>query len=336
MANDKDASAKQEKSGTGKVEPRFIFLSHTHADRQLAAALRNLVEEAFSGVVKAFISSDPTPTGGIAPGSEWYSEIHAQLRLAEAVWVLATRSSIERPWIYWEAGVGKASCPGGVVVLRVGVDSGGVPSPLGNFQSYDGLISGDGGIGDLLGKVGNQIGMSVSPFLIDALSENWVRAAKAHKPEADEGVPSPKLSPEQLDQFGALIARLEAATDLVRTTPSRPAAPTPARRERGTEIQREFEERRARITGRTRNMYSKATELVETVDSFAPETTFRFTSIDDEGDAEIEAERDGEQTTIWLEGRALEALEETAGVSAASRSLIREILQARDQEQEEQ
>lgn len=231
MANDRDAAAKQEKSGTGKVEPRFIFISHTHADRQLAAALRNIVEEAFSGVVKAFISSDPTPTGGIAPGSEWYSEIHAQLRLAEAVWVLATRSSIERPWIYWEAGVGKASCSGGVVVLRIGLDSGDVPSPLGNFQSYDGLISGDGGIGDLLGKVGNQIGMSVSLILIDALSKKWVDAAKTHKPEAVDGGPSPKLSAEQLDQFGALIARLEAVTDLARA-PSRSAVQARIERQR--------------------------------------------------------------------------------------------------------
>ena len=120
------------------VPPRSVFVSHSHADRKLASGLQLLIEEAYSGIVTPFVSSDPGPTGGIMPGDEWFVRIGMALRDAEAVWVIATPTAISRPWVYWEAGIGRALCPGGVIVIRVSLSPEEIPSPLSAFQSYDG------------------------------------------------------------------------------------------------------------------------------------------------------------------------------------------------------
>ncbi|MCJ7492384.1 MAG: toll/interleukin-1 receptor domain-containing protein [Dehalococcoidia bacterium] len=191
------------------VEQRTIFVSHSHADRSLASQLQALVETVFSGVVKVFASSDRGPTGGIMPGGdEWYSQIEAGLRKAEAVWVLATPASITRPWIYWEAGTGRAVCPRGLVILRAGLNSTQIPSPLNNFQTYDGLVAES--VGELLNKVAHQIGMTLAPVLVDSSVKSWVEAAANHQPEQSDDEGAPNLTPERLDRLEAIISRLEA------------------------------------------------------------------------------------------------------------------------------
>lgn len=198
-------------SSPSPVEQRTVFVSHSHADRALASQLQKLVETVFSGVVKVFASSDRGPAGGIMPGGdEWYSQIEANLRGAEAVWVLATPGSITRPWIYWEAGTGRAICPRGLVVLRVGLTGNQVPSPLNNFQSYDGLALES--VVELLGKVAHQIGMTLAPVLVDTPVKVWVEAAGKHQPEQGDEPGVPNLTPERLDRIEAAIARLEAMT----------------------------------------------------------------------------------------------------------------------------
>lgn len=96
-----------------------VFISHAYSDAKFASALVDLLGDVFSGLLKAFVSSDPSPTGGILPGEEWYARIHEQLQACEAVWVIATPTSITRPWLYWEAGLGKAVCPSGIVVVSL-------------------------------------------------------------------------------------------------------------------------------------------------------------------------------------------------------------------------
>jgi len=89
---------------------RLIFLSHAVADRKLADALKAAALAAYSGVVDVFASSDTSVGGGLKPGDEWFATIHEHLQIAEAVWVLATPTSLKHPWLYWEAGIGQAVC----------------------------------------------------------------------------------------------------------------------------------------------------------------------------------------------------------------------------------
>ena len=193
----------------GRVPKRLVFISHAHADRQLAQALLALVRAVFSGVVEPYVSSDPTPGGGIQPGDEWYSAIHERLLRAEAVWVLATPTSITRPWLYWEAGIGRAVCSNGVTVLRVGLEQSEVFSPLNAFQGFDGLNAGDAGMGELLNKVAKQIDMMPPAEMVKIEVEKWIATAQSHQPDeptTDGGQP---LTPEQVDKLATIVSNLE-------------------------------------------------------------------------------------------------------------------------------
>ncbi len=199
----------------GRVPKRLIFISHAHADRKLAQALQRLVRAVFAGVVEPYASSDPTPGGGIQPGEEWDPAIHEHLDRAEAVWVLATPTSITHPWLYWEAGIGRARSPHGVTVLRVGLAQEEIPSPLSAFQGFDGLAEGDGGMGELLKKVAGQIDMAPTAALLAEEVKTWVAAAEAHQPDEPASEAGLSLTPEHVNKIEALMSRMEQSSRAV-------------------------------------------------------------------------------------------------------------------------
>lgn len=195
--------------GAQDIARGTIFVSHAHADRELASALVNFVERSFSGVVRTFLSSDPRAAQGLQPGDQWFSRIHAELEQSLQVWVLATPQSLGRPWIYWEAGIGSELCPEGVVVLRVGVDA--APSPLSAFYAFDGERAEDNGIGSLLDKIASTLRMNVDPVLRDSVVQEWLTFVESYSPaEAAADEASPLVAPEQLGRLDAAITRIEA------------------------------------------------------------------------------------------------------------------------------
>jgi hypothetical protein len=308
-------SPKDEKNEVAKtLETRSIFVSHTHADRQLANALGDLAAAVFSGLVVPFTSSDPGATRGLMPGEEWFERIHVRLREAEAVWVLATPQSITRPWIYWEAGTGRALCPGSVVVVRVGLQASGVPSPLSAFQSYDGLSSGDDGIGVMLNKVAAQIGMKLAPVLVDKYVADWIAVAKAHEPDEEGTESPPSVSPEQLDRLEAIIARLEAVVAAPATPPSA------ARRSRG-----------ARPQGpEPGELFADIETLIAAVNAEQAPASFNAVRIDQDGDAQVMVTSGAHRVIMWLHSSALPHLTARTDVPARTAKLIDEIIQLRD------
>jgi hypothetical protein len=213
-----DAKLESEDEGlrpTREVQKRSVFVSHTHADRKLAGALKDLIDATYSGIVRTFFSSDPAPDGGIQPGDEWFQRIQRELVSAEAVWVLATKSSILRPWVYWEAALGRAFCAGGVVVLRVGISAHEILSPLNQFQSYNGGSTDAGGIAELVPKVGAQMGMTIPPVLVVSATSEWIKIVEGYEPETQKGTNDANLSAEQVTQLEAVVARLEVAVNAV-------------------------------------------------------------------------------------------------------------------------
>jgi hypothetical protein len=48
-----------------------IFLSHSHDDRAIAAALASLIGDLFGDMVGVSYSSDQNAGGGIPPGAQW-------------------------------------------------------------------------------------------------------------------------------------------------------------------------------------------------------------------------------------------------------------------------
>jgi len=296
----------------GKLEQRLVFVSHGHADRQLALALKALIGTAFSGVVDAFISSDPGPAGGVMPGDQWYAQIEGKLCQAESVWVLATPTSIKRPWIYWEAGIGRALCPNGLVVVKIHLGGSAVPSPLTSFEIYDGLDAGR--MAELLGKVGLQIGMSPPAFLLKTATEEWAAVAQSYEAAEEKGEDAPTVSPERLDRLDGAIARLEAIP-----VPLAPTSPGD-----------DFRQRLTRIVGAGTVLYTSVNDLINAIETAPVDTTFRASYIDDDGDMAIRATRGEETVRLFLGGSTLSSVTDMQGLGQRTRGLLQRIVAIRD------
>lgn len=77
-----------------------IFLSHHSANRCIADALSNLIEDAFSGHVEPFISTS------IPIGANWLIQVKGHLVASDEILTIFTHSSAKRPWINIETGYG--------------------------------------------------------------------------------------------------------------------------------------------------------------------------------------------------------------------------------------
>lgn len=81
-----------------------VFLSHIHAEEDLAKLIRNdLLDPHLLSALDVFVSSDPAANPG---GTSWLNNIEDNLREADVILILASPTSISRPWINVEAGAG--------------------------------------------------------------------------------------------------------------------------------------------------------------------------------------------------------------------------------------
>ena len=117
-----------------------LFLSHSHADHDLAAAFQELIEKCFPGHIEVMASSSEPGKGGITAGSEWLPWIHQQVRGSRYTAVLLTPNSVDKPWLMWEAGavsgVSLATQETSTViplVYRLSMEQ--IPSPLRSRQA---------------------------------------------------------------------------------------------------------------------------------------------------------------------------------------------------------
>jgi hypothetical protein len=98
----------------------LVFISHDSRDAELALAFGNLLTDASGGILKSFRSSDKG-TSGIEFGAEWYNTIMGKIRDATDVVALLTQSSVDRPWILYEAGVAKGRLDSTVFGVAIGI-----------------------------------------------------------------------------------------------------------------------------------------------------------------------------------------------------------------------
>lgn len=82
-----------------------IFISHTHADKEIADAINQAVESLFGkDTVQVVYSTKKGGEAGIPHGEDWFDWIVAQVSGADVALVLLTPGSIQKPWLLWEAG----------------------------------------------------------------------------------------------------------------------------------------------------------------------------------------------------------------------------------------
>lgn len=122
-----------------------VFISHTHADQEIAHALSEAIDSVFGGLLVTSYSTKKELDGGIKPGEEWFRWIVDRVRTANIAVILLTPSSTQKPWVLWEAGAvygaGIASSDLNARKVRPLVfklSGSQVPSPFAGIQGVDG------------------------------------------------------------------------------------------------------------------------------------------------------------------------------------------------------
>jgi TIR domain len=81
----------------------IVFISHIDAEKEIAAAFKSLIENAFLGLISVFVSSDAR---SVELGERWLNAITEALKTCSIEFVICSPISIQRPWINFEAGAG--------------------------------------------------------------------------------------------------------------------------------------------------------------------------------------------------------------------------------------
>src|SRR5439155_1945408 len=122
-----------------------IFVSHTHADAEIADALSGAVKQLFGDQVVTHYSTNKELEAGIKPGEDWFRWIVERVAKSDIAVILLTPPSAQKPWILWEAGAvigaGLAS-PGAerrkVRPLIFKLSASQIPTPFAGIQAVDG------------------------------------------------------------------------------------------------------------------------------------------------------------------------------------------------------
>lgn len=85
------------------MQKPLVFISHITEEKEIAQALKQLVESTFLNMIDVFVSSDPT---SIKLGRKWLDEITHALKNCSVEIILASPESVKRPWINFEGGSG--------------------------------------------------------------------------------------------------------------------------------------------------------------------------------------------------------------------------------------
>lgn len=116
----------------------YVFISHDSRDADLAEAFSKLLGSVSAGVLKSFRSSDKKGSQGIEYGIEWFPELMKRLQDASDVVCLLTASSLNRPWILFEAGVAKGKLDTPILGVALGIPlSTANAGPFAQFQNSD-------------------------------------------------------------------------------------------------------------------------------------------------------------------------------------------------------
>ncbi|RMB51734.1 TIR domain-containing protein [Sphingomonas sp. PP-CE-3A-406] len=112
---------------------KTIFLSHISEEGELGTIFKDRLEKDFLSLIDVFVSSD---SRSIPPGDAWLKAVDDNLDRAAALIVLASPTSVARPWITFEAGAGWAKRVPTMIICHSGISPGGLPLPLGQLQAF--------------------------------------------------------------------------------------------------------------------------------------------------------------------------------------------------------
>ncbi len=124
-----------------KNKKEGIFISHINEESEVAHKVKSLLRDAFGPDMRIFVSSDYESLRG---GDKWFPTILENLKSARVILVLLSKTSLYRPWIPYEAGVGEGAGAKVIPMVHMDFSLRELGPPLGEYhvrrlQSTDGM-----------------------------------------------------------------------------------------------------------------------------------------------------------------------------------------------------
>ena len=110
----------------------LFFISHIQEEKEIALALKKVIESSFLNMVEVFVSTDPE---SLRPGARWLETITNALKRCKVEIILASPRSIKRPWINFEGGAGWIRDISVIPLCHSGMTPSALPPPLNALQS---------------------------------------------------------------------------------------------------------------------------------------------------------------------------------------------------------
>ncbi|WP_047447819.1 toll/interleukin-1 receptor domain-containing protein [Alistipes sp. ZOR0009] len=113
-----------------------FFISHYSKDKHIAELFSTALSRITLEQISPWFSSDNASNSGLKPGDIWFNQILSIITQSKAVVALLTPNSINRPWIYFECGIGQALEKCEVIPVCIGINRDTIIPPLGLYQCY--------------------------------------------------------------------------------------------------------------------------------------------------------------------------------------------------------
>ncbi len=113
-----------------------FFISHYSGDKAIAELFSGALRRITLEQISPWFSSDSTGGSGLKPGDIWFNQILSKITQSKAVVSLLTPNSVNRPWVYFESGIGQALENCEVIPVCIGINRDSILPPLGLYQCY--------------------------------------------------------------------------------------------------------------------------------------------------------------------------------------------------------
>lgn len=189
-----------------------VFISHVHEDKQVADAFAVLIQDVTAGSVPTYSSSATAGDQGIKYGTEWFQWIRTRVDAADHVVAILTPNSLGRPWILFEAGLGKAGPSGSVFGIAVGISV--AAASVGPFAIFQNSSSNKASLVKLCRQLIEPSGLRPRDEVVESMVAAFLEKVKTAEVGGDSASEDPKSA--------AIFQALEDLKFLIRERPAEP------------------------------------------------------------------------------------------------------------------
>lgn len=200
-----------------------VFISHIHEDREIAEAFSTLVRDVTAGMVQTYSSSSTSSDAGIKYGDEWFQWIRDRVETADHVVALLTPRSVGKPWILFEAGLGKAQTATTMFGVAVGMSV--ADASVGPFGVFQNSSADKKSLVKLCEQLATRANLRPRTEIIEDMVDRFIATVESTIPQDEPVVEDP--------QSAALFQAIEDLKFLVREQRLREPRP-PQRPDRDT------------------------------------------------------------------------------------------------------